>query len=248
MSAAFFALMEADVIIHPRRGRGEDELPERAFFLVSPADARWGLDYFQGAGATLAKTNLAAQVLVDKGNRFCVVGPALGAAAAALVLEKLIVLGVRRVILVSCCGAIDPRFAIGDLLVAGKVVGGDGVSGHYGKQQPITLHPDLTLELSAFLDTAALAHLHGTLWSTDAPYRERASILFSLRERFGISGVDMECAGLAAVAEFRSIELAAVFVISDELWGPRWRPGFHLPLYRQRMKELIKTLASFGGC
>jgi len=41
-----------------------------------------------------------------------------------------------------------------------------------------------------------------------------------------VVAVDMEFSALCAVACFRNIEFAAVLIVSDELWGKTWRPGF----------------------
>jgi uridine phosphorylase len=233
-----------DLIIEPRRGRKERLLPESAVLVVNPAEAESAFDYFTPYGGA-SRSLYQSRVVVDKTGRFCLVGPALGAAAAVLVLEKLIVLGVKNVWLLSCCGALDPALDIGDYLLARGAVSGEGVSPYYSAQAFVIPGSHASGELELCAVRCALEAGDGVLWSTDAPYRERRSVLAGLQERYGINGVDMEFSALATVARFRGISLGGLFVVSDMLWTPNWKPGFGGTGFKQSTERMIRAVIQF---
>ena len=233
-----------DLIIEPRRGRKERLLPESAVLLANPAEAEFAFDYFTPYGGE-SRSLYQSRLMVDNSRRLCLVGPALGAAAAVLVLEKLIVLGVTNIWLLSCCGSLDPALDIGDYLLARRGVSGEGVSPYYGGQTLAVPGVEALGELELCTARCALAAGDGVLWSTDAPYRERRSVLAGLQERYGINGVDMEFSALATVARFRGVSLGALFVVSDMLWTPNWKPGFGRSEFKKRAEHLTRSVIHY---
>lgn len=232
---------EDDILIHPEKGRKERVLPERAILVANPAEARIAEEEMRLHGAQ-SRFLYNSQLLVDDDLRLCFAGPSLGAPAAGLILEKLIALGVTKISLFSCCGAINQDYSIGDVIVAVSGVSGEGVSRYYGgiPQNPVSLEE--TERLRIFLRNQEMSWREGGIWSTDAPYRESRSELSRLHLENGIDGVDMEFTALCSIASFRKVQLSALFVVSDELWGPDWKPGFTNPVYRDRCKSLISAL------
>jgi len=86
-------------------------------------------------------------------------------------------------------------------------------------------------------------HVHvGKIWTTDAPYRENRLFLKRLWQEEEAVGVDMEYSALCAVSSFRNIEFAGIFVVSDELWGEKWRPGFKKHEFLATGRKLIDQL------
>ncbi len=236
---------EHDIIIRPRRGRREKPLPERALLVVNHAEAQVAVASARRLGAAhrqLAHTNL----LVDRHDRFCMAGPALGAPAAVLLMEKLVALGVKRMVLLSCCGVLDPSLSIGDVLVAERAIIGEGVSRWYGAADQAEADPEMIGGIERILAARGLTWRRGVVWSTDAPYRERRSELVLLREQFGVAGVDMECSALYTLAGFRGVALAALFVVSDELWTARWRSGFGSDIFRRQSRLVLDMLLGGG--
>ncbi len=230
-----------DILIHPGRGRNEKVLPETAILVANPAEAGIGQDEMRSHGAE-TRSLYHSNLLVDKRFRLCLAGPCLGAPAAGLVLEKLIALGVRRICLFSCCGAVNREWAVGDVLIAVSGVCGEGVSRYYGGGERIGVCRQETEKLRMFLKNHQISWHEGGIWSTDAPYRESRAELSRLHQHFGVDGVDMEFTALCSIAAFRKVHLSALFVVSDELWGPKWKPGFTGARYRDRCRSLISNL------
>ena len=230
-----------DVLVQPRKGRRESFLPATAILVPNPAEA--------DRGGLLAKARgwrqdelYASGLYIAQNRQLCFAGPALGGGAAGLVVEKLIVRGVKRIVLLSCCGAIDPQCPIGSIILAHGACRGEGVSQYYQPDTYIPTTADVNIRLLRLLGDNGLEGHGGAVWSTDAPYRERRSELLVLQERDGVLGVDMECAAIAAICRFRGISFGGLFVVSDELWGPVWRPGFSRPEFISRCDILLKAL------
>ncbi len=236
---------DADLLIEPRRGKKEMALPTRTLLVANPAEAEYALGRFKpftGARRTLYQTTL----LVDKDQSLCVAGPALGAAAAVLVLEKLIVLGVEEIWLLSCCGSLDPSWSIGDIVLAVGAVSGEGVSPYYSNNKLVAPGTTVTTQLEEIGRDCREEIHRGTIWSTDAPYRERRSELLALQERYGVVGIDMEFSALCTVAACRGVSIGALFVVSDLLWSRSWKPGFATREFTESSHHLIDRLLAYG--
>ncbi len=212
--------------------------------MVNPAEADYALSLFEPHAAQ-SWTLYQTRILVDRKKRLCLAGPALGAAAATLVLEKLIVLGVKKIWLLSCCGVLDPAFAIGDLLLARGGVSGEGVSRYYSSRITTTPGAEATSELLDFSTHCSLVLGDGLIWSTDAPYRERRSQLLGLQEAYGVNGVDMEFSALCTVAKFRGVSLGGLFIVSDMLWTRNWKPGFGGSDFKIKNQDLVKKIIDY---
>lgn len=236
---------EPDILIHPQIGRRDQHLPETALFVVNPAEARIAEHEFSRYDVSKRFLHNSS-LLVDNEERFCLAGPALGAPAAGLVMEKLVVLGVKKICLFSCCGAIDPAYTIGDIILANSGVSGEGVSHYYGNDKIVYTSRAATDELRSLLDEQRINYKEGVIWSTDAPYRESRSELARLHDKYKVVGVDMEFTALCSIAVFRDVSITAIFVVSDELWGPVWKPGFAQKAYKKQCRLVISALIRAG--
>lgn len=237
----------AEIVIHPAAGKKERRLPPTALLLPNPAEAAVAQELFLGGGGR-RRTWLASQLSVDEDRGLCLAGPCLGAPAAVLLLEKLVALGVRSVMLFSCCGSIHSGMPIGTTVLPSGGVVGEGVTHYYSGETTVTVDPAVLDRLRTFLAGFPEGWDEGVLWSTDAPYRERRDELASLARDHGVVGVDMEFTALCSVAAFRGVSFGALLVVSDELFNDQWRPGFGKPAYRERsrlwLERLLEALAA----
>ncbi|MFZ2090060.1 MAG: nucleoside phosphorylase, partial [Desulfobaccales bacterium] len=167
----------------------------------------------------------ACRAGIWEGVSLTVTAPALGAPYAAMVLEKLIALGARRILVLGWCGSLSPHVHIGDLIVPSRAIPGDGTSPHYclGSGE-ISPHPHLYDLMRATLRSADVPWHTGPVWSTDAFYRETKSLVKSCQEQ-GVLGIDLELAALLAVGRFRQVAVAGLLVVSDELFSLNWQPA-----------------------
>lgn len=231
-----------DAIITPRRGKHEKALPPTGILLINPNEAALGHSLVVELGGEMRKFP-HSKVSVNA-NRYCVAGPAVGAPIAAMVVEKLIVLGVERIFMLSWCGALSPELKIGDVVIGGNPLSGEGTSQYYQTEVPAAPSSRLSDMLSQLASDQGLAPVSGRIWSTDAPYRESRALLHKLWRDDNVLGVDMEYSALCSVCTFRCIEFAALFLVSDELLGERWQPGFKDRHFQEINKRLTQALVS----
>jgi uridine phosphorylase len=178
------------------------------------------------------------------GREVSLVGPVLGSPHAVLVLEKLIVLGAKRILFFGWCGSIDGSVKHGDFVVPDKTVIGEGTSMYYASKnrypQPSS---NMLKAIKDGVDGCSVPCHTGLVWSTDAPYRETRQRVLSL-QREGVIGVDMEVSALFSAARFRSVECGALLVVSDELGSLRWNPGFSTIRFRRSRRKAAEVVSS----
>jgi len=169
-------------------------------------------------------------------------GPLLGAPQSAIVLEKLIALGAKRLWVMGWCGSLQPDLRIGDLILPTTTLSEEGTSAHYPVDEKIRrTDPALNEKLRNALDKANLPFMAGPVWTTDAIYRETRSKVAEYGSR-GILAVEMEISALITVAAYRSVALSGVLVVSDELSSLEWRPGFRDDTIKKRSREACAVL------
>ena len=64
-------------------------------------------------------------------------------------------------------------------------------------------------------------------------------MLKNLQEHDGVGAVDMEFSALCTVASLRQVACAGLFVVSDELWGDTWKPGFSSHRFRKSKESIL---------
>jgi uridine phosphorylase len=168
----------------------------------------------------------------------------VGAPVAAMVLEQLAAVGVRQFISIGAAGCLQPGFEFGDIVVCSGAIRDEGVSHHYLPTQKFAYpsHP-LTEALRSELGDVR----SGLAWTIDAPYRETVAEARSYQAE-GIVCVEMEAAALFAVGEFRQVEVASAFAVSDHLLAEAtWTHAFGTDQLRRGMAQLLEAaLAVFG--
>ena len=86
----------------------------------------------------------------------------------------------------------------------------------------------------------------GEIWTTDAIYRETPEKVRRYQEE-GVLAVEMESAALLTVAAYRSVSLAGLLVVSDELSDLKWRPGFSNPVLKENTRLAGELLLRLSG-
>lgn len=233
--------MDSDIVIEPRRYKNEIVLPREGILFVNPSEAETEIKNMKNRGAE-SRFLFNSGLYVYGGDRF-IAGPAIGAPMAALTMEKLIALGAKKIILFGWCGALDRSLHVGDILIPDAALSGEGTSQYYLENgiQPGP-HPEFRGRLTALFRHNSYDIKSGRVWSTDAVYREKRSALQKLQRQEGVVAVDMEFSALCSVASFREVEFAALLVVSDEIWGASWRPGFSSQVFKDvttRARQLL---------
>ncbi len=234
-----------DILIHPQRGKNEKTIPECGIFLVNPSESRIAMQLVLDAGGK-KQFLFHSELVVSKNADFFVAGPSIGAPMATMTMEKLVVLGAKTILMYGWCGAVSPEFYIGDILLGGVAHCGEGTSRYYTDKDVCDPSATLVRKIQSALDLRAVS----PMWTTDAVYRESRRMFQQLAEKYNVCGVDMEYSALCAVAAFREIDFAGLFLVSDELWQKDWRPGFADKSFKKKSRKmielLIENIATFG--
>jgi uridine phosphorylase len=138
-----------------------------------------------------------------EGERFGIVGCAVGAAFAVLVAEELFVSGCRLLVSITSAGALLDRAPLPYFLLIDRALRDEGTSYHYLPPAPFAA-ADAELAAAAMTELAQLPGTtqRGASWTTDAPFRETARAIAWCREQ-QIDAVEMEAAALYAFAAAR---------------------------------------------
>lgn len=145
-----------------------------------------------------------------KGKKFAYLFPTMGS-YASVVLEEMIALGGKRFIFIGSVGT-TAEIKRGVILLPSKAIRDEGVSYAYLPPEYFSF-PDQKLfqRLKSKVIDSGREYKEGTCWTVSTPFRETRQKL-SLFIDQGTICVDMEAASLFAVAEYRHIPIAGVFL------------------------------------
>ena len=230
-----------DALIQPRKGKNDPALGPDVLMVVIPQD----LDRLSKLRPVDCFDQGFFKIFRMKehpGGALGLTGPFLGAPQAAMVMEKIIALGAKRICLFGWCGSLQPDLKIGDIVIPLRAVAEEGTSRHYpiGNRKPGT-DKELNRILERALEQEGLPFRKGTVWTTDAPYRETASKVKTYREK-EVLAVEMEISALMTLAIYRSVKLSGLLVVSDELFDLKWHRGFSSPLFKRRCEQVGNLL------
>ena len=147
----------------------------------------------------------------------------IGSAGAAAFLEELIAMGAEKFLYFGSAGALDKATAGGHLLVPTAAYRDEGVSYHYAEASNY-LKIATAPRLASLFDEMNIPYNRTKTWTTDAFYRETDRNL-ELRKGEGCGVVEMECASIMSVGQFRKKEvyqfLYAADCLDDSSWDKR---------------------------
>lgn len=158
--------------------------------------------------------------IYHKGEELCLCRAPLGGSAAVQLMDFLIGHGVKSIITAGSCGALDP-LPENAFLVPKLALRDEGASYHY-------LAPSRFVETSAevrkvienVLTAHGLKYTECITWTTDGFYRETEKKV-AYRRSEGCLTVEMECASLAACAQFRGVQFGQLLYTADSLADTR---------------------------
>lgn len=156
-----------------------------------------------------------------RGERLAFYHPGIGSLSASL-LEEAIAFGCRKFIACGGCGVLDAEIAAGHLIALSGAIRDEGASYHYlppGRE--VTAHEGVLHVIESTLLDRDIPYRKGKTWTTDAPYRETPGKI-ARRKQEGCLVVEMEAAGMMAVAQFRDVLFGQIVYGGDNLGGEKW--------------------------
>lgn len=178
-----------------------------------------------------------------KGRRFGFYKGRLGAPACVGSFEDIWPMGMKRIILLGNCGVLDKEIQDCGIIIPNAAIRDEGTSYHYAPAaDTIPVNQRYREEFKAVCQEHGYPYVEGTTWTTDAFYRETRDKM-ARRKAQGAICVEMECAAMAAFAEFRGLEFFQFFYAGDNLDHSTWDPRSLHGTTRLEDKEKIGLLA-----
>src|ERR671936_904956 len=140
----------------------------------------------------------------------------MGCPSAAIVVEELVQLGVKRLLRIGTCGGLQPDMKLGDLVVALSAVPADSTATHYVNGEPHVPTADWDLVHAAVHAAKELGKpvRVGPIASSDVFYDPDPALAQRWSDR-GILAVEMEAAVLFTLGALRKVKAGCLLTVSD---------------------------------
>src|SRR5215475_3915404 len=155
-----------------------------------------------------------------EGKRISVQGTGMGCPTAAIVMEELVQLGVKRFLRIGTCGGLQPDLVLGDLIVALTAVPADGTARHYVGGDPHCPTADWELVHGAVHAAKELDQPMrvGAIASSDTFYDPDEGRHGRWTSR-GVLAVEMEAAVIFTIGALRKVQAGCLLTVSDIVVG-----------------------------
>lgn len=146
----------------------------------------------------------------------------VGAPACVVGFEEVVAMGAERFVLFGSCGVLDDEKAKGKIIVPVSAVRDEGTSYHYAAPSPeIEADESCVNVLENVLQDLGCPYVKGKTWTTDGIYRETLPMIRERKEQECLA-VEMECASMLAVSQYRKIPFIQFLYGADNLGDDTW--------------------------
>lgn len=153
---------------------------------------------------------------VYKQQEICFCQAPLGSSACVQFSDFLIGCGVKEIISIGSCGSLID-LPENELLIPTEALRDEGTSYHYlPPKRTVAIHKDAVNAIVSMFTKQSLKYAFCKTWTTDGFYQETIERV-NYRKEEGCSVVEMECAALAACAEFRNVIFGQILYTADTL-------------------------------
>lgn len=164
----------------------------------------------------------------------------VGGPAAAALLEEVFAKGAKKVLFFGSCGSLNKEITSGHIIIPTAAYRDEGTSYHYIQASDF-IEIKTYDKLAEILDKLNVPYILTKTWTTDSIYRETDTNV-NLRKKLGCSVVEMECASVMAVGQFREKEVYQFLYAADCLDAKNWDKRI-LGNMPNDMRERILTVA-----
>ncbi len=201
--------------IHVRAEQGD--YAEACLLPGDPLRAQYIAESFlEGAEPRNRERGMLGFTGTFEGRPVSVQATGMGCPSAAIVVEELVRLGVKRLLRVGTCGGLQPDLALGDLVVAVSAVPADQTAVHLVGGEPHVPTADWELVHGAVHAAKELGRTVrvGPIVSSDVFYDPDPGRAERWSQR-GILAVEMEAAVLFTLAALRKVKAGCLLTVSD---------------------------------
>lgn len=156
-----------------------------------------------------------------EGKRFAVYMSCIGAPGCVANMEDtLSLINTGKFVVFGGAGCLNREIARGKVMVPTAAYRDEGASYHYAKSSDYIAVKNADA-VASFLEAEGLPYVKGKTWTTDAIHRETVGN-FEKRKKEGCISVEMECAAVQAMCDFRNLNVYFFFTSGDLLDAPEW--------------------------
>jgi uridine phosphorylase len=155
-------------------------------------------------------------VLETDGDCYGIIPRTIGGPYAVLIAEQLYVSGARLILGLTSAGRVAPSLPLPSFVVVTSAVRDEGTSFHYLPPAEKVYCPTPITDLLADEMSRLGSTVEGSVWTTDAPYRETIAQL----QRYaaaGVLAVEMQAASLFAFAIARKASVGVVAHVTNAI-------------------------------
>jgi uridine phosphorylase len=203
-----------------RRQKALNEAPVPAICILDPDGDM--VRYLLAAGQATADPDWACYhttlyTFTLTGQRFGIIGCAVGASFAVLLAEEFFACGCELLISITSSGQITSLGEPPYFILIDRALRDEGTSYHYLPPSDFShLHPELHRRVESHLAAAPLTVYTGATWTTDAPFRETEAAI-QHAHALGILAVEMEAAALYAFAEAQQAPVICFAHVTNQM-------------------------------
>ena len=201
--------------IHIRADKGQ--YAEACLVPGDPLRAKYVAEHFlEGAEQRNWERGMLGYTGTFNGKPVSVQATGMGCPSAAIVIEELAQLGVKRILRIGTCGGLQPDMKLGDLIVAISAVSADSTAVHYVGGEPHAPTADWELVHAAVHSAKELGKpvRVGPIVSSDIFYNPDEGQYQRWSDR-GVLAVEMEAAVLFTLGALRKLKTGCLLTVSD---------------------------------
>jgi uridine phosphorylase len=156
-----------------------------------------------------------------EGRYFAIYMTYVGAPACVADIEDtMLIINTDKYVVFGGAGCLNKEIAHGKVMVPTAAYRDEGTSYHYAPAADYIAVKNADT-VARFMKSVGLPYVMGKTWTTDAVHREtRAN--FEERKADGCISVEMECAAVQAMCDFRGLDVYFFFTSGDLLDAPQW--------------------------
>lgn len=204
--------------------RKVDNWPETAIITWQSGFVRAAQNYNIKPLSIKAKSNrILVSELTYKDKRYAFSQIGIGGPSTAPFIEEMAVFGTKNFVFIGSCGELTADLK-GKIIVPDRAFRDEGTSWHYIPETEEYIDIQTAQHTESIVKSLGFGYEVGSIWTTDAVYRETPSAVKYYRDR-GCIAVDMECASIMAVAKCKMLNAYQVLFTADSLAGGNWKKG-----------------------
>ena len=146
----------------------------------------------------------------------------VGAPACVAGFEEVVAMGAKKFVMFGSCGVLDDEKVKDNMIIPVSAVRDEGTSYHYiAPSEEIKASEHSIRILQNVLEFCGYSYVKGKTWTSDAIYRETIPAIEERRQE-GCLAVEMECASMLAVSQYRQVPFIQFLYGADSLSSEKW--------------------------